>query len=365
MLYPINTKTRRVQTLNGVWRFKQGSGDPQVALENNEVMVVPTSFNDVLVDKEKRSYIGDSWYETDCVVPKVGDQEEWVLRFGSVTHHATVYANGILLGEHRGGFTPFELVVPARFYQEESIRLTVCVNNELNNRTLPVGNLIEEVQEDGSIRKRMLENFDFYNYAGIHRNVHLFTRPKNHIRDIVITSQLSADLSEASVEVMVETVEAVDTVRIQIFDEEKQEVAELENGRVTLKQPRLWEVLDAYLYTARVELWADGQLLDTYTEPFGIRSVTVKDGQFFINHKPFYFKGFGKHEDTYINGRGLNEAANLMDLNLLKAIGANSFRTSHYPYSEEMMRLADRMGIVVIDEVPAVGLFQQFILFKN
>ncbi|MGT2964505.1 beta-glucuronidase [Streptococcus acidominimus] len=360
MLYPINTKTRRVQSLNGVWRFKQGSGDPQVALDNNEVMVVPTSFNDVLVDKEKRSYIGDSWYETDCVVPKVGDQEEWVLRFGSVTHHATVYVNGILLGEHRGGFTPFELVVPARFYQEESIRLTVCVNNELNNRTLPVGNLMEEVQEDGSIRKRMLENFDFYNYAGIHRNVHLFTRPKNHIRDIVITSQLSDDLSEASVEVMVETVEAVDTVRIQIFDEEKQEVAELENGRVTLKQPRLWEVLDAYLYTARVELWADGQLLDTYTEPFGIRSVTVKDGQFFINHKPFYFKGFGKHEDTYINGRGLNEAANLMDLNLLKAIGANSFRTSHYPYSEEMMRLADRMGIVVIDEVPAVGLFQQF-----
>lgn len=360
MLYPIQTKTRAVQTLNGIWRFQQGSHDPQTILKTTEVMVVPTSFNDVVVDKAKRSYIGDSWYETDCIIPKVGSQEELVLRFGSVTHHATVYVNGRMLGEHRGGFTPFEFILPAEFYQDESVRLTVCVNNELNDRTLPVGNYVEEVQEDGSVRKKVIENFDFYNYAGIHRNVHLCTRPKNHIRDIVINSQLSADLAEACVEVTVETVGVMDAIRIYIFDEENQLVGKLEKGKITLKQPRLWEVLDAYLYTARVELWQGDDLLDTYTEPFGIRSVDVKNGQFFINHKSFYFKGFGKHEDTYINGRGLNEAANLMDLNLLKDIGANSFRTSHYPYSEEMMRLADRMGVVVIDEVPAVGLFQQF-----
>lgn len=125
--------------------------------------------------------------------------------------------------------------------------------------------------------------------------------------------------------------------------------------------PGHWEeVLDAYLYTVHVELIKDEEVVDTYDEPFGVRSIRVADGQFLINEKPFYFKGFGKHEDTFINGRGLNEAANLLDLNLLKEIGANSFRTSHYPYSEEMMRLADRLGVVVIDEVPAVGLFQNF-----
>lgn len=154
MLYPINTKTRAVQSLNGVWRFKQGSHEPEVALGTEEVMVVPTSFNDVVVDKEKRAYIGDNWYETDCVVPKVGSQEELVLRFGSVTHRGTIYVNGKVLGEHKGGFTPFEFVIPAELYQEESIRVTVCVNNELNYTTLPVGNYVEEVQEDGSIRKK-------------------------------------------------------------------------------------------------------------------------------------------------------------------------------------------------------------------
>ncbi|TWS95363.1 beta-glucuronidase [Streptococcus sp. sy018] len=360
MLYPINTKTRTIQSLNGVWRFKQGNHDPETVLDSNEVMVVPTSFNDVIVEKDKRSYIGDSWYEVDIVIPKLEDQEELALRFGSVTHLGKVYVNGKYLGEHKGGYTPFEFSIPEEFYQEDSVRLTVCVNNELNYTTLPVGNYVEEVQEDGKIHKKVLENFDFYNYAGIHRNVHLIKRPKNHIKDIVITSQLSDDLSEAKIDVTVKSVEVVDRISVSIFDEQNRLVGKSENGCIVLQHPRLWEVLDAYLYTARVELWLNGELLDTYTEPFGIRSVNVKNGQFFINNKPFYFKGFGKHEDTYINGRGLNEAANLMDLNLLKNIGANSFRTSHYPYSEEMMRLADRMGIVVVDEIPAVGLFQEF-----
>ncbi|GAA3314865.1 hypothetical protein GCM10020331_008500 [Ectobacillus funiculus] len=79
-----------------------------------------------------------------------------------------------------------------------------------------------------------------------------------------------------------------------------------------------------------------------------------------INNKPFYFKGFGKHEDTPIHGRGFNEAANVMDFKLMKWTGANSFRTSHYPYSEELMRLADREGFVVIDETPAVGVHLNF-----
>ncbi len=100
----------------------------------------------------------------------------------------------------------------------------------------------------------------------------------------------------------------------------------------------------------------DDQLLDEYHLPIGIRTVKVVGTEFLINDKPFYFKGFGKHEDSHIHGRGYDEALNVRDLNLMKWIGANSFRTSHYPYSEQMMRLAMEYGIVVIDEVAAVGL---------
>lgn len=66
----------------------------------------------------------------------------------------------------------------------------------------------------------------------------------------------------------------------------------------------------------------------------------------------------GKHEDSDIRGRGLDNALNVKDMKLVKWLGANSFRTSHYPYSEELMDLADEMGIAVIDETPAVGLMR-------
>lgn len=360
MLYPIQTKTRSVYSLNGIWAFKQGNNDVQSLLDTDEVMVVPSSFNDIVVDKEKRRFVGDNWYELMVAISAVSDDEELVVRFGSVTHQAMVYADGQLIGKHKGGFTPFECLVPSELYGLDQFRLTVCANNELNYTTLPVGNYSEEVDENGQIVKTVKENFDFFNYAGIQRNIHLYKRPKNRVDDIVIRTELNNELTQAVVHVEVATVGQYDSIRIHIFNQEGQELGLLENGRIVIDNPRLWEVLDAYLYTAKVELFDGESLLDTYCEQFGLRSVAVENGQFFINGKPFYFKGFGKHEDTFINGRGFNEAANLMDLNLLKDIGANSFRTSHYPYSEEMMRLADRLGIVVIDEVPAVGLFQLF-----
>ncbi|HEM3442387.1 TPA: beta-glucuronidase [Streptococcus suis] len=360
MLYPIQTKTRSVYSLNGIWAFKQGNNDVHSLLDTDEVMVVPSSFNDVVVDKAKRRFVGDNWYELMVALPVVSADEELVVRFGSVTHQAKVYADGQLIGEHKGGFTPFECLIPSNLYDVDQFRLTVCANNELNYTTLPVGNYSEEVDENGQIVKTVKENFDFFNYAGIQRTVHLYKRPKNRIEDIVIRTELNQDLTQAVVKVDVKTVGQYDSIRMSILDQEGQEVGLLENGQMVIEHPRLWEVLDAYLYTAKVELFDGENLLDTYSEQFGIRSVAVENGQFFINGKPFYFKGFGKHEDTFINGRGFNEAANLMDLNLLKDIGANSFRTSHYPYSEEMMRLADRLGIVVLDEVPAVGLFQLF-----
>ncbi|MET3558766.1 beta-glucuronidase [Streptococcus rupicaprae] len=365
MLYPQLSAKRKVYDLNGLWQFKQGNYTPHAHKRlsddpESELMVVPTSFNDVLVDKNKRLFIGDNWYERVLDLPEIAEDEEAVLRFGSVTHQAKVYLNGRLAGEHKGGFTPFEVVLTAEDLAQKPLVLTVCANNELNYTTLPVGNYLEKKMPDGSIKKVVKENFDFFNYAGIHRPVKLYTRPKLHIEDIVISYDLSEDLKTAKVKVAVEAGE-VSKVVVSLLDEAGKVLAQGHpDQELVLDSVTLWQPLKAYLYTCRVELFDGERLVDNYDEAFGIRKVEVKNAQFLINNQPFYFKGFGKHEDTYINGRGLNEAANLMDLNLLKDLGANSFRTSHYPYSEEMMRLADRMGIVVIDEVPAVGLFQNF-----
>ena len=97
-------------------------------------------------------------------------------------------------------------------------------------------------------------------------------------------------------------------------------------------------------------------VVDRYPLPVGIRTVRVEGTQFLINGEPFSFRGFGMHEDLNVHGRGHDDAAMLHDFSLLAWIGANSFRTSHYPYAEEVLEQADRLGIVVIDETAAVGL---------
>lgn len=142
-------------------------------------------------------------------------------------------------------------------------------------------------------------------------------------------------------------------VHIDVYSQCGEVVAETSgpNGSFTIKDARLWEPLKPYLYTAKIVFGED-----SYEQSFGVRSVEVKNNRFLINGKPFYFKGFGKHEDSNIHGRGLDEVLNIKDISLMKQLGANSFRTSHYPYSEEMLNLCDREGIVVIAETPAVGL---------
>ena len=361
MLYPVLNAKRKRYSLDGIWNFKQGEYAPGLdkQLSSEELMVVPSSFNDVAVESEKRYFIGDNWYERTFAVPSFESNEELVLRFGSVTHQAKVYVNGQLLGEHVGGFTPFEVGIPEELINGNELLISVCANNILDHTTLPVGNYSEEVLPDGSVKKKVVENFDFFNYAGIQRPVQLLVLPKAHIEDIVVTYDVHEN--DATVKVAVKHTANGGTAKVTLLDENGEVVAKGEaESKLEIANVRRWEVLDAYLYTAKVELFAGEELVDEYEELFGVRTIRVENGQFLVNDKPVYFKGFGKHEDSYVNGRGFNEAVNLMDLNLMKSIGANSFRTAHYPYSEEMMRLSDRMGFLVIDEVPAVGLFANF-----
>ena len=87
--------------------------------------------------------------------------------------------------------------------------------------------------------------------------------------------------------------------------------------------------------------------------------MRVDGARFLINGEPFYFRGFGKHEDSAVRGKGHDDVFMVHDFALMEWLGANSFRTSHYPYAEEVLEYADRHGIVVIDETAAVGLNAQ------
>src|SRR6185437_831215 len=87
-----------------------------------------------------------------------------------------------------------------------------------------------------------------------------------------------------------------------------------------------------------------------------IRTVAVDGHRLLINGEPVHLRGFGKHEDAPVRGKGHDNVFMVHDFALMEWLGANSFRTSHYPYAEEVLDYADRHGVVVIDEVPGVGI---------
>src|SRR3954454_16198091 len=359
MLSPRTTPTRDLVGLDGLWRFAPGTragATPWASRLPPPLQVpLPASYNDLFVDPEIRDHVGVVWYQREVRVPRGWTGERVVLRFGSVTQAAQVYVDERLVAEHTGGYTPFEADLTGVVGPGAAVRLTVGVDNRLTNVTIPPGTVT--TGPDGRERQSYLH--DFYNYAGIARPVRLYSTPTTFVEDVTVVT--GRDGAAGTVGYRVESAgEHTDTVtvRVRAVEEAGRTVAEGEGpeGVLRIEDVTLWQPGAAYLYDLVVELAVDGETLDSYTQPFGVRTVEVRGTDFLINGEPFYFTGFGKHEDTPVRGKGHDDAYLVHDFQLMQWTGANSFRTSHYPYAEEVLDFADRHGIVVIDETAAVGL---------
>lgn len=362
MLRPENTATREKISLDGLWDFRldwDGVGRDEkwqeVGFPNPTHMAVPASFNDLVTDVDEREFHGDIWYQRKVRVPKGWDGTHISVYFSSATHAAQVWVNGTDVGSHEGGYLPFDLDVTGLVEPGGEFVLTACVNNELTFETIPPG-----VKDNG--KQRYFH--DFFNYSGIARTVNLVSVPKRHLDDITVVTDIDGNngIVNATFEVVNDGGPEVANVTIKatLVDADGNQVASgvAKDGRVQLvvEDANLWKPGEGYLYNMVVEVLADDDLVDVYNQTVGIRTVEVRGTEFLINGEPFYFTGFGMHEDHPIVGKQHNDALMLRDFNNLKWIGANSMRTSHYPYSEEFMDFADRTGLVVIDETPAVGL---------
>jgi beta-glucuronidase len=345
MLAPRDTPTRERKSLNGLWRFWI---DPADVRE----MPVPASYNDIYPEAELHDHVGEAFYETTFDVPARWEGQRIVLRFGSVTHRAVVSVNGHEVAEHQGGYTPFEADVTDVVELGARNRLSVTVDNRLTWHTIPPG-FVEETP-DGP-RQRYFH--DFFNYAGIHRTVWLYTTPHAHVRDVTVVTGLDGAAGTVDCRVEAARAEGLE-VRVALTDAGGAEVARATGAEtsLTIDSVHPWRPGEGYLYDLTVELRDGDALVDSYTLPVGVRTVEVDGARFLINGEPFYFTGFGKHEDSVLRGKAHDDVFLVHDFALLDWLGANSFRTSHYPYAEEVLEYADRHGIVVIDETPAVGL---------
>ena len=363
-LYPVNNEIRQAQPLDGLWRFSfdprgegLAAGWEKCGLPSPISMPVPASFADLFTEAWQRDYCGDFWYETDVYLREKRPGERLFIRFGSITHRCRVFVNGEPAGEHEGGFLPVLAEVTGLLKPGKN-RLTVLANNELNETSIPCGAV--RVKADGT---RMAQGyFDFFNYAGIHRSVWLLRLPEGGIADYGVTCRLEGDTAELSYTV---EAEGEGEIRAELRDREGNLTASGEGrqGVLRVANPRLWRVRDAYLYTLTLRLIRGDETVDRYDAPLGIRTVAVEGSRILVNGEPVYLRGFGKHEDAEILGRGFSYAVAKRDFECMKWIGANCFRTSHYPYAEEWYRLADEEGFLIIDEAPGVGMMRSFANF--
>ncbi|MCF0127505.1 MAG: beta-glucuronidase [Pseudobutyrivibrio sp.] len=375
MLYPKMNNARCVFSLDGLWKFKLlENGEtyvPGTVLEDFEWLSVPASYNDQKEIPGFRRFAGLSVYQREFTMPAMLLHQRQVIRFDAVANECTVYINEKELTHHKGGYLPFEAELTSLNLPGETFLITVVVDNRVNSSTLPVGNekkngaffgsdnaQVPAVQKGKEYQADInLPNFDFFNYAGINRPVRIYTTPFEHIEDITIVTDI-AENGDGIIHYDITVTGAVPFVSLGIFDENGNNVANAtgSKGTIAISNPLLWAPgkENAHLYTAHISFKDD-----CYDQTFGIRTVEVKDKKFLINGKPFYFKGFGKHEDFHVLGRGFNLALDVKDIGLINWIGANSFRTSHYPYAEEMYDLCDREGIIIIDETTAVGVAAQ------
>ena len=360
MQRPQDNPAREARCLDGLWDFRTdptgvGRGERWFAgpLTDARLIPVPGSYNDVLLDKTVHDHVGDVWYQRTVVIPSGWADRRVVLRFDAACHRATVWFDAEQVATHEGGYTPFEADVTDLARPGEEHRITVAVDNQLSWQTLPPG-IVFPKADGGKVQHYY---HDFFNYAGLHRSVWLSAIPVAHIDDVTVLTQRdgATGIVRATVDVAGETSA---TVHLQLRDEAGTLVAEADGADAELRvaDAHLWQPGAAYLYDLRVELVDGDEVLDRYSLPVGIRTIRVEGHQFLINDEPFYFRGFGMHEDHEVRGKGHDAASMVHDFALLDWVGANSFRTSHYPYAEEILDHADRLGIVVIDETAAVGL---------
>lgn len=354
MIRPQTNAHRQAIDLSGVWRIRFGDGDWSSGIGSDDHtydIAVPGSWNEQLAECGFMNHVGPAWLETRFFVPH---GERRLLRFGSADYFADVWVNGRPAGSSGAPMLPFELDITELAPPGEFATLVARVTNEL-----PVEGPTQRVTRDdylaeGRPRDEYLPavRFDFFPYGGLNRPIHLVTTAVSALLRYRIETRIDGRVAVR--------VEANGGTGIRLTVGEAVAEGPLVGGsaelQVGLNDVRLWSPQSPALYPLAIELIEGDRPVDLVEQKIGIREIRVEGAKLLLNGEPIELKGFGKHEDSPIRGRGLDLPLLVKDFGLLRWIGANSVRTSHYPYAEEFYDFADRHGILVIDEVFSINL---------
>lgn len=298
--------------------------------DKSPVMNVPGDWN--TQKPELLYYEGTVWYKRSFDYNLKSGKRLFVC-FGAANYKAEAYLNGRKLGTHIGGFTPFSFEVTGLVKQKDNY-LVVKVDNRRMKDAVPT------------------TNTDWWNYGGITRDVLLMEKPAAFIKDYAVqlrkTDQnivgfVKLEGASAGEKISVSIPELKIEKQLQADDSGRAnfELAPSPAGKLicwTPEHPKLYKVL---LTTAS----------DTIREDIGFRTIEAKGADLLLNGKPVFLRGISMHEE--LNGRRAYSEADAVALfKIAKELGCNYVRLAHYPHNEHTLRMADKMGLLVWEEIP-------------
>ena len=325
---PIANGFFKDETVDNIHSFKEYDFD------SSPVMGIPGDWN--TQDPELFYYEGTVWFRHKFNYQP--SDKKVFLYFGAVNYDAKVYLNGKKAGEHIGGYTPFNFDVTDKIVAGENT-LIVKVDNKRNIDAIPTN------------------NFDWFNYGGITRDVLLVELPQAFVQTYkfqlqkgtmnVIQAQVKLNNRQAGVKVTVEIPELklkkaleTDTAGIASFTEKT--------------KPILWSPQNPKLYDVNIST-----ATDKVSDQIGFKQITTRGHEILLNGNPVFLKGVSIHEEAaFRNGRIYSADEDRILLNWAKELGCNYVRLAHYPHNEQMVREAEKMGIMVWSEIPVYWTIQ-------
>ncbi|GHV65381.1 beta-glucuronidase [Bacteroidia bacterium] len=351
-----NVYGRNVQRLNGYWNYiidplesgyydyrHQPAADgffkdvKKDSLDNNlreydfdasPVMAIPGDWN--TQNRDLFYYEGTVWFRQKFQYQP--SDKRTFLYFGAVNYDAKVYVNGKKVGEHYGGFTPFNFDVTDKLMAGENV-VIVKVDNKRSTTAVPT------------------DNFDWFNYGGITRDVLLVEVPKTYIQTYKVQLKKGSEkIIKVSVKLNVSTAGIPVTIAIpelklsKIISTNIEGVATWEGK----ESPKLWSPKNPKLYKVIVSTYSD-----KVTDEIGFRQISARGNKVLLNGKSIFLKGVSIHEEAaFRSGRIFSADEARILLAWAKDLGCNYVRLAHYPHNEQMVREAEKMGLMVWDEIP-------------
>ena len=376
-------------SLNENWRFLPGglafAERPSTSDAGWDVVTLPHTWNaDDPFDDPESYRRGEGWYRRHL---RLGDDmrgRRIFLHFEGANQTANVYVNGAFAGHHEGGYTAFTVeITDLVSFGEPAGEVEVKADNAGEVRAEDVGgdNLIA-VQVDNSHDPFVPPlSVGYALYGGIYRDVWLVTTSPVHLAmddhgsSGVFVSTPEVSRQQARVEVRAEVVNDSDAAQRVRVDHTLTDAAGRELGRteeaVTLAagarqplaqrlpaiaNPELWSPDSPTLYRVTTDVTADGRLVDRVTSPLGFRWFAFSpDTGFSLNGEKLVLRGTNRHQDREGMGSALPNAAHVRDLEWIKDMGANFLRLAHYPQDPAVLAAADRLGLLIWEEIPVVN----------